>query len=55
MATNSPHRKDCIQATSDIVDRVKSKVPIWKKEVYADGTTNWMSNKECGWASSAES
>jgi len=54
VATNSPHRKDCIQATSDIVDRVKSKVPIWKKEVYADGTTNWMSNKECQWASSAK-
>jgi len=55
VATNSPHRKDCIQATAEVVDRVKAKVPIWKKEVYADGTTNWMSNKECEWATSTKS
>lgn len=48
--TSSPHRKDAIDATEVCVNLVKSTVPIWKKEVYTDGTTEWMSNKECSWS-----
>jgi len=38
----SPHRKEGIQAISHIIEEVKSKVPIWKKEIYEDGSVNWQ-------------
>ena len=38
----SPHRKEGIQAIEYIIDQVKSKVPIWKKEIYSDGTAKWQ-------------
>lgn len=37
----SPHRKEGIQAIEYIVDEIKTKVPIWKKEIYSDGTEKW--------------
>lgn len=49
VATSSPHRKDAIEATHLCVDLVKASVPVWKKEVYTDGSSAWMSNKECEW------
>jgi len=52
VATSSPRRADAIAATARCLDLVKSAVPIWKKEVYADGTTKWMSNSECSWNNS---
>mmetsp|Transcript_8732 Transcript_8732/g.18796 ORF Transcript_8732/g.18796 Transcript_8732/m.18796 type:complete len:149 (-) Transcript_8732:86-532(-) len=33
------HRKETFPATAEIMDRLKSKVPIWKQEVWADGAT----------------
>lgn len=38
----SPHGKEGIQAIEYIIDQVKSKVPIWKKEIYSDGTAKWQ-------------
>lgn len=39
-----------MQATQFCIDEVKSKVPIWKKEVYANGPPEWKENKECMWS-----
>ena len=33
------HRKETFEALKDIMDRLKKRVPIWKQEVWADGTT----------------
>jgi hypothetical protein len=30
------------------IDTLKATVPIWKKEVYEDGT-EWKANAECPW------
>ena len=30
------------------IDELKATVPIWKKELYEDGST-WKENKECFW------
>ena len=38
VAVASPHRTEAFQACHKVVDRVKEIVPIWKKEVYADGS-----------------
>ena len=46
--TSSPHRKEAYQANRHIIDRIKHEVPIWKCEVFADGTTQWGNNCNCG-------
>ncbi len=38
----SPHRKDAFEAAQWIMDTLKKKVPIWKKEQWADGETEWV-------------
>lgn len=36
------HREGCFQACSEIIDAIKSRVPIWKKEFYRDGDSGWV-------------
>jgi molybdopterin synthase catalytic subunit len=35
------HREDSFQACRFIIDEVKSRVPIWKKEIYVSGESDW--------------
>ncbi|KAI1711094.1 moaE protein domain-containing protein [Ditylenchus destructor] len=44
IATSSPQRKAAIAATEFLIDGLKKNVPIWKKEVYSDGTCSWKEN-----------
>ena len=37
VAASSVHRKEANAATSRIMDVVKERVPVWKREVYSDG------------------
>lgn len=37
IACGAPHRKDALDACRWIIDSVKSEVPIFKREIYADG------------------
>ncbi len=37
IAVSSPHRAEAFQACHYAIDRLKESVPIWKKEVWADG------------------
>ncbi|MFL5318676.1 MAG: molybdopterin converting factor subunit 1 [Myxococcaceae bacterium] len=37
IAVAAPHRKEAFRACEHVIDRLKQDVPIWKKEVYADG------------------
>ena len=41
VAVASPHRKEAFLACHQAVDRLKETVPIWKKEVYEDGS-RWV-------------
>ena len=41
IAVASPHRKEAFFACHKAVDRIKQIVPIWKKEVYEDGS-RWV-------------
>ena len=38
----SAHRAEAFEACAHIVDEVKSRVPIWKKEFYEDGIADWV-------------
>src|SRR5690606_25927464 len=37
----SAHRAAAFDAVRYIVDAVKTDVPIWKKDIWSDGTANW--------------
>lgn len=39
---SSPHRIDCLSALPWIMDLLKREIPIWKRESFADGTTEWV-------------
>ena len=38
----TPHRKDAFAACRFLIDQLKVQVPIWKKEFYTDGSTEWV-------------
>jgi molybdopterin synthase catalytic subunit len=38
----SAHRGAAFDACRYIIDEVKTRLPIWKREHYADGTTEWV-------------
>lgn len=40
--TTARHRHPAFEACEYIISQVKKRVPIWKKEYYADGTTDWV-------------
>ncbi|XP_054742182.1 molybdopterin synthase catalytic subunit [Anastrepha obliqua] len=46
IAISSPHRQDSLDAVSYAIDELKKKVPIWKKELYHNGDSDWKQNKE---------
>ena len=42
VAASSPHRREAFEAAEWLIDRIKQVVPIWKKENYADDTSDWV-------------
>jgi len=46
VAVSTPHRADAFAACRWIIDTLKSSAAIWKKEVWSDGTTTWVGERE---------
>jgi len=42
VALSCPHRAQAFEACRYAIDRLKELVPIWKKENWADGATEWV-------------
>ena len=42
---STAHRQDTFSALEFIVEQIKHKVPIWKKEIFEDGTEQWVDTK----------
>jgi len=42
VAVSCPHRHQAFDAARWLIDTLKEVVPIWKKEVWADGTEEWV-------------
>jgi sulfur-carrier protein adenylyltransferase/sulfurtransferase len=38
----APHRGEAFAACREIIDAIKHRLPIWKKEHYADGDSGWV-------------
>jgi molybdopterin synthase catalytic subunit len=45
VAMASPHRKEAFEASQYAMDRIKTIVPIWKKEVFQGGEA-WIGDQE---------
>lgn len=42
VAVSTPHRRDAFEAGQWLIDTLKVVVPIWKREQWADGSTEWV-------------
>ncbi|WP_442510834.1 molybdenum cofactor biosynthesis protein MoaE [Novipirellula sp. SH528] len=42
LGCSSAHRKQSFAALPWLMDQIKTDVPIWKRETYTDGTTQWV-------------
>ncbi len=42
VAVSCPHRHQAFDAGRFLIDRLKEVVPIWKKENWIDGSTEWV-------------
>jgi molybdopterin synthase catalytic subunit len=42
VAVSCPHRAEAFEACRYAIDRLKEVVPIWKKENWADGASEWV-------------
>jgi molybdopterin synthase catalytic subunit len=42
VAAGSAHRDEAFAACRFVIEEVKRRVPIWKKEFYADGAVEWV-------------
>ena len=36
------HRADSFEACRYLIDELKRRIPIWKRETFADGTSDWV-------------
>jgi len=45
VAVSCPHRAQAFEACRFAIDQLKEIVPIWKKENWADGSTEWVHSK----------
>lgn len=42
VATTAAHRGDAFEASRALIDTLKAEVPIWKHQVFADGSEEWV-------------
>lgn len=42
IAVATPHRADAFAACRYVIEEVKRRLPVWKKELRADGTATWV-------------
>jgi molybdopterin synthase catalytic subunit len=47
VAVGCPHRAEAFEACRQAIDTLKHNAPIWKKEHFQDGSSNWVSIGAC--------
>ncbi|GKU80210.1 molybdenum cofactor biosynthesis protein MoaE [Paenibacillus sp. L3-i20] len=48
IAVSAPHRDECYSASRYAIERLKQIVPIWKKEIWSDGS-EWKGSQQGPW------
>lgn len=52
VGVSAPHRDEAFRACRYIIDEVKHRLPIWKKEHYVNGDSGWVNCERCATAPS---
>lgn len=47
VGVSAPHRDEAFRACRFIIDEVKHRLPIWKKEHYLNGDSGWVNCERC--------
>jgi len=47
VGVSSAHRGEAFEACRYIIDQLKTRLPIWKKEHYASGVAEWVNCRHC--------
>ena len=42
IAVSTPHRAESFEACRYVIEEVKKRLPVWKKEHYVDGVSDWL-------------
>ena len=42
VAASAPHRAEAFEAARRLIDELKQEVPVWKRQVFRDGTQEWV-------------
>lgn len=42
IAVAAPHRDAAYSASRAVIEEIKERLPVWKREEYADGTADWL-------------
>ncbi len=42
IAVSSPHRAEAYDASRYVIEEIKKRLPVWKKEHYTDGAAAWV-------------
>lgn len=42
VAVAAPHRAPCFEACRFVMEAIKERLPVWKREAYADGAETWV-------------
>lgn len=42
VAVSAEHRREAFAACADLVDEVKRRLPVWKRQTFTDGTEEWV-------------
>ena len=54
VGVSARHRHEAFQACRYIIDEVKHRVPIWKKEHYENGDSGWVNCERCASGAAAQ-
>jgi molybdopterin synthase catalytic subunit len=55
VAASSAHREEAFMACRYVIEEIKRRLPVWKREVFADGTVEWVGSGAAGSEQSAHS
>lgn len=47
VGVSAPHRDEAFRACRYIIDEIKHRLPIWKKEHYMSGDSGWVNCERC--------
>jgi len=47
VGVSSAHRNEAFDACRYIIDHIKVRLPIWKKEYYENGDSGWVNCEQC--------